>query len=403
MPQLSRHSEHALNPIEEEDKLSYKLAAAGRKIIKLNQGNPPIFFPTPKYTVDAYVKALRSGRTGYTFHAGIPELREAVSMRHNRLYHADATEDDVVITQGVSEAILCLNSLFINQGDRAVLFRPYYPLYNSALKVSGGQPVFVGLTEDGGYAFDSDALGKALRKGGRHAKFMIFSNPCNPTGTVMGRKDLVQIAEAAKDNGVFVISDEIYDEIVYNGAKFTSFSEVSKGIPSAILGGASKNFDATGFRIGYALINGRDKFSRQVKDKLCDYAKMRLSSNTPAEYAFADSINSASKHKAAITSMVSQIEKRVNFAHRLINRSNYLSESRPNGAFYLFPKVEMDALDLKDDRELTERLLIEEGVQISRGSGFGAPGHIRIVALAPQGVLEHALRKIDKFFVRHSK
>ncbi len=404
MSQLSRLSAYAFNPIEEEDKLSSELASSGKRIIKLNQGNPPLFFPTPKYTIDAYVKALRSGKTGYTFHAGITELREAIAERHNRLYRAGAVAEDVVVTQGVSESLLYLNSLFIDPNDRAAVFRPYYPLYRSCVQISGGKLIFVDSHENEGYGFNPDNLKRALRSNkGRTIKFMVFSNPCNPTGIVMQRNELKEIAEIAKDNGVFVVSDEIYDEIVYNGAKFTSFSEVSKGIPSAILGGASKNFDATGFRIGYTLVTGDDRLSSQVRDKLCDYAKMRLSSNTPAEYAFAESINNIKAHRAFLNKMVAQIEKRANFVHRLVNESGYLSAPRPNGAFYILPKVSMEKLDLRNDKELVERLLIEEGVQITRGSGFGAPGHIRIVALAPQGILEQALRKIDKFFVRHSK
>ncbi len=404
MQRLSRHSEYALNPIEEEDKLSYALASSGKRIIKLNQGNPPLFFPTPKYTIDAYVKALRSGKTGYAFHAGIPELREAIAERHNRLYKADALAEDVVVTQGVSESLLYLNSLFIDPNDRVVVFRPYYPLYKSCIQISAGKPIFVDSYESDGYRFNPDNLKKALSSNkGRRIKFMIFSNPCNPTGMVMQRNELKEIAEIAKDNGVFVVSDEIYDEIVYNGVKFTSFSEVSKGLPAAILGGASKNFDSTGFRIGYTLIAGDDRLSIQVRDKLCDYAKMRLSSNTPAEYAFAESINNIKAHSASLKKMVAQIEKRMNSVYKLVNESDYLSAPRPNGAFYILPSVSMERLDLRDDKELAERLLIEEGVQITRGSGFGAPGHIRIVVLAPQDILGQALRKIDKFFVRHSK
>lgn len=403
MPRLSRHSEYALNPIEEDDKLSYKLASQGKRIIKLNQGNPPIFFPTPRYTIDAYIKALRGGKTGYSYHAGVPELRKAIVNRHKRLYNANFSEDDVVVTQGVSESISFLNSLFIDPRDRAIVFRPYYPLYSSCLQINGGVPIFADYSPEG-YGFDADNLNKALRANrGRKIRFMIFSNPCNPTGKVIERKELRQMAEIAKDNDLFVISDEIYDELVYNGAKFTSFSQVSKGIPSAILGGASKNFDATGFRIGYTVIIGHDKLSRQVKAKLMDYAKMRLSSNTPAQYAFTDTINNVSAHKASIRKMVGQIAHRVNHIHGLINESEYLAASRPNGAFYILPKVDMERLKFKNDQELAVKLLVEEGVQITRGSGFGAAGHMRIVVLAPQDILELAIRKIDKFFVRHSK
>ena len=404
MSQLSRHSAYAINPIEEEDGLAYKLASTGRKIIALNRGNPPSFFPTPKYTIDAYVKALRNGKTGYSFHSGIPELRKIIADRHKRLYHTRANEDDVVVTQGVSESLIYINSLFIDPSDRALVFRPYYPLYISCLQINSGVPVFVDYHEEEGFRFDPDRLRKAIRSVGRKGpKFMVFSNPCNPTGTVMERKELKEIAEIAKDNGVFVISDEIYDEIIYNGAKFTSFSEVSNGIPAAILGGASKNYDSTGFRIGYTLFTEHDMLSVRVREKLCDFAKMRLSSNTPAQYAFAESISNVSAHRNAVKKMVSQIEKRANFAYELIIESDYMSAARPKGAFYILPRADMSRIEFKNDRDLIRKLLVEEGVQVTRGSGFGAPGHLRLVVLAPQALLESAIQKINKFFVRHSK
>ena len=232
---------------------------------------------------------------------------------------------------------------------------------------------------------------------------MVFSNPCNPTGTVMERKELKEIAEIAKDSGIFVISDEIYDEIIYNGARFTSFSEVSKGIPAVILGGASKNYDSTGFRIGYTLFTEHDGLSVRVREKLCDFAKMRLSSNTPAQYAFAESISNVAAHRKAVEKMVGQIEKRADFIYDMIKESDYMSVARPRGAFYALPRVDMSKLKFKNDRELIRKLLVEEGVQVTRGSGFGAPNHLRIVVLAPEALLESAIQKINKFFVRHSK
>ena len=232
---------------------------------------------------------------------------------------------------------------------------------------------------------------------------MIFANPSNPTGAVLRRKELKEIAEIAKDNDIFIISDEIYDEVVFSGVEFTSLSQVAEGIPYAIMAGASKGFDSTGFRIGYTIIPGKDMESVQVREKFADFAKMRLSSNTPAQYAFADAMGKTEIHNDAIKSMVGKIESRVNSAHKAINDSDFMTAAKPKGAFYILAKVDMKKIDLKSDSEITRKLLVEEGVQITRGSGFGAPDHIRLVALAPEDELEAAIRKIDKFFVKHSK
>ncbi len=404
MLKLSRYSAYAGNPIEEEDKLAERLELSGKKIIRLNRGDPAVYFPTPRYMIDAYLSALNSGKTGYSFHAGIRELRVAIAQRHRRLYNLDPNPDSIIVTQGVSEAILFASSLFIDPGDSALIFRPYYPLYVDALRLSGGNPIFVDCKEEDEFRINPDALRKGL---GQHKaekiKYMIFANPSNPTGAVMRRSELKEIVEVAKDNEVFIISDEIYDEVVFNGEKFTSISEVSKGVPYAVFGGASKGFDSTGFRIGYAMIPEQDRQSIAIREKFADYAKMRLSSNTPAQYAFADAMNKTGVHKEEITKMVEKIAARVNFACDLVNKSKYLYATKPKGAFYLLAKLDMKRLDLKDDQEVAAGLLVEEGIQITRGSGFGAPGHIRIVALAPEEILEQSIRKIDKFLVKHSK
>lgn len=404
MTKLSRFSAYAGNPIEEEDKLAHELILQGKKILSLNRGDPAVYFPTPRYIVDAYLNALESGKTGYSYHAGILELRQAIVNRHKRLYNLDSSPDDVIVTQGVSEGIMFFNSVFINHSDSAVIFRPYYSLYLPALEVNGGKPIFVDTKQEDEFRINPDELRKTLEEHkGKSIKYMIFANPSNPTGAVLKRKELKEIAEIAKDNGIFIISDEIYDEVVFSGVEFTSLSQVAEGIPYAIMAGASKGFDSTGFRIGYTIIPGKDMESVQVREKFADFAKMRLSSNTPAQYAFADAMGKTEIHNDAIKNMVSKIESRVNFAHKAINDSDFMTAAKPRGAFYILAKVAMKKIDLKSDSEITRKLLIEEGVQITRGSGFGAPDHIRLVALAPEDELDTAIRKIDKFFVEHSK
>ncbi len=402
MLHISAKSRFAGNAIEEEDAFAAQLERSGKKIIKLNRGDPVVYFPTPKYMIDAYIRALKDRKTGYSFHAGIPELREAIAHRHRKLYKLDAAAEDVTVTQGISEAISFVDSMFIEKGDRAVVFRPYYSLYFSGLCINGGTPVYADyVSEING--IDTDLLRRTLGKEKR-VKYMIFANPSNPTGVVLERKVLAEIADVANDHDIFIISDEIYDEITFNGAKFISISEVSRGIPKAIFGGASKCFDATGFRMGYTIIPEDDRFSAKIRTKFADYAKMRLSSSTPAQYAFAEAIRNTKKHNAAIKPMVKEIEDRTNFAFDLMNEGNNLRIlSRPKGAYYLLPKVNIEKTDFKDDVDLVKRLLIEEGVQITRGSGFGAPGNIRIVSLPPKDILELAIRKIDRFLDRHSR
>lgn len=399
---LSERSRYAQNPIEEEDALADRLAASGKNIIKLNRGDPPVYFPTPVYVLNAYIDALKEGKTTYSNATGVAVLKEAVKMRYRKLYRLGLESDDIIITQGVSEALWFLNNSLINDGDSAILFRPYYPLYLPLLNLSGGREILESYNEGDAWNVHIEDLAKTLRKLRAErrldkVKYIMITNPNNPTGTVLKREILEELVSLANEYGVFLVSDEIYDEIVYNGASFTSIGQIAKGVPHMILNGASKDYDSTGFRLGYAVIPGDDERSLLLKQKFADFARVRLSANVPAQYAFAKGIMEMEKHASAVSEMVKEIESRVNYAVTLLKENPYLSVVRPNGAFYIFPKVDMKGLRFKTDKELVDKFLVEEGVQLTRGSGFGLQSHIRIVSLPPRDILEEAVGRLNKF------
>ncbi|MGD1055772.1 MAG: aminotransferase class I/II-fold pyridoxal phosphate-dependent enzyme, partial [Nitrososphaerales archaeon] len=176
-----------------------------------------------------------------------------------------------------------------------------------------------------------------------------------------------------------------------------------KGIPHLILNGASKAFDATGFRIGYVLVPEDDRMSEELKHKLADYCRVRLSSNTPAQYAIASAMNDRTGHQETVGKMIAAIEGIVESAMKLLGENQYLSTVRPRGAFYIFPRIDMGALEFKDDREFVHTLLKEKLVQTTRGSGFGARNHFRVVALAPKNVMVDCIERINDFCKEHSK
>ena len=399
---LSDRSKYALNPIEEEDALAEKLAASGKKIIKLNRGDPPVYFPTPPYILNAYIEALKEGKTTYTNATGVGNLKDAIRTRYKRMYRMSLKDEDIIVTQGVSEALMFLNSSLINEGDSAILFKPYYPLYLPLLNLYGGKEILERYDEGDAWNVHIDGLAGTLKtlrteKKLDRVKYILITNPNNPTGTVLKREVLEELVSLANEYGIFLVSDEIYDEIVYNGAKFTSVGEIAKGVPHMILNGASKDYDATGFRLGYALVPGEDEKSILLKSKFADFARVRLSANLPAQYAFTEGMVNTEGHANAISAMVREIESRVNYATALLKENPYLEVVRPNGAFYLFPKVDMKSLRFKTDKELVDKLLMEEGVQLTRGSGFGAQSHVRIVSLPPQNILEDAIGKLNAF------
>jgi aspartate aminotransferase len=404
---ISSRSKYAVNPLREDDSIVQALRSKGKKVISLNIGNPPLYFPTPRYIIDAYIGALKEGRTGYSEADGIPELREAVAMRYRRMYGVRASKDDVVVTQGISEALEFMNCALINPGDYGVLFIPYYVQYITHLKLFGGNPLMCNYDENRNWDVDTDELDKSIKKiraAGKadRIKYLMLTNPDNPTGKVLERKTLKKIVDIANNNDIFIVSDEIYDEITYNGAKFTSVAEIAKGVPHAILNGASKNYDATGFRLGFVLLPEKDRKSTLLKESFRDYAAVRLSANVPAQYAMAKAMNNVRAHNAAIRKMRDEIQDRVNYAVGLLQKNPYLKTQRPKGAFYIFSRVDLKALGFRSDKDFADALLKEEYIQVVRGSGFGMSSHIRIVSLAPKEILGYAIDKINSFCERHA-
>ena len=400
---LSPSSKYVYSAIREDDDLADELRRAGKNVVKLSSGDPPVYFPTPKHVVDAYVEALRAGKTWYSRSQGIRELVNAIVDRYGARYGIGLEEKDVVVTSGVAEALTFLNSALIGVDDTGVIFKPYYTQYPVAIRMFGGKIVQGRYDEDDGWDLDLDGLARILKGRRRKPKYMLITNPNNPTGTVLPKQALEEIVEIANESRILLISDEIYDEIVFDGSSMVSVGELAKGVPHVILNGASKAYDATGFRLGYALVPGHDALSEALKHKLADYCRVRLSANTPAQYALASAMSDRVEHEKAVGEMVRAIQRSIESAMRLLSENPYLTAVRPRGAFYIFPRIEMRSLRFRDDKEFVESLLREKYVQTTRGSGFGAPDHFRIVSLAPSSIISECMTRINDFCSNHSR
>ncbi len=402
---LSSRSRFAINPLEEDDAIADAIEREGKKVIRLNRGDPAVYFPTPDYIKEAYIEAIKEGKTHYTETRGAEELVEEIISRYKRKFGLSTDPESVVVTQGVSEALYMLNTALLDPGDKAIVFKPYYTQYIPYIGLAGGEEYLLEYKENMGWGIDVEELERHVKRLKHKAriKYVILTNPNNPTGTVLDKKTLKDIVQLANEHDLILVSDEIYDEIVYNGAHFTSISEIAKGIPYIILNGASKNFDSTGFRIGFAIVPGEDKVSMELKKKLFNFASVRVSANAPAQYAVAEGLRNVKEHNKAIKGMVKEIEKRVNFAIKLLNENPYLQTVRPNGAYYIFPRVDLKSLNCKTDKELVDKLLVKEQVQLTRGSGFGMQSHIRIVSLPEKEVLGTAITRLNEFCRKMAK
>jgi len=399
---VSKNSRFIGNPIRKLDLLAEKLSKEGKKVIKLNTGDPAKYFSPPKTLQEAYIKALEENKVFYSSSIGLRELREEVAKRYKNYYNLDVTEDKIIIGQGISELIYFLNASLIDKNDSAALFRPFYPPYLPNLLFFGGKLLLADYKEEDGWSIDIDALRKKIKNAKKKPKYLLIINPNNPTGGLLDRKQLEEVVEIAKDFDIFIVSDEIYDELVYEG-KFTSICEVAKGIPYVIFNGASKSFVATGLRVGYAIFPEEDKKSTELYKKFIDFAALRLCGNTPAQYAVAEALKNDKEHKEFLKDFLKELKQRIELGAKLANETGYLTTQKPKAAFYIFPKVDFSNLKIKNDKELVEKLLVSKFVQVVDGSGFGTLKHIRIVTLADKETLQEAFERITQFFKEEKK
>ena len=394
---ISKNSKPVGNPIRKLDLLAEKLLNEGKKVIKLNTGDPARYFSPPKSLEKAYIKAIKEKKFFYSSSVGVRELRGEIAKRYKRDYNLEVSEDRIIVAQGISELIYFLNASIIDKRDSAILFKPFYPPYLPNLSFFGGKPLFSELDEEKDWQLDTDNLRRKIKREKKKPKYLLIINPNNPTGSVFDRKKLEEIVEIAKDFDIFLVSDEIYDELVYDG-KFTSICEVAKGIPYVIFNGASKSYVATGLRLGYAIFPEDDKKSEELYKKFVDFASLRVCGNTPAQYAFAEALKNEKEHKAFLKKFLRELKKRIYLSTKLANEIDCLKVKKPKAAFYIFPKVDFSKLKIKSDKKLVEELLISKYIQVVDGAGFGSPGHIRIVTLADEETLKEAFQRISEFF-----
>jgi len=390
--------EYVQYAIRELFPVAERIETAGGKVARVNVGDPVPYFGTPKYILDALAKAAKEGRTGYGRSPGEKPFLEAVARRYKRRYNFSPDPDSIFATYGVSEAIQFLNASLMEKGRGCLMFSPYYPAYIPQLKIYGGEPCLSTCDEERGWAPDFDELGRQARRArakGLDLKYLHVINPCNPTGAVWGRKELAELAKVANNEGLLLVSDEIYDEMVFDG-KFTSMCQVAKGQPLMLLNGLSKNWCATGLRLGWAVLHGKGEAMDSLRDAFTRLASVRLCASMPAQYAGIEALDNLKEHAKFVRHFNSEVKKRSDYCWKRLNEIPGISCQRARGAFYLFPKIDLGRSGCRTDKEFVKRLLEEQKVWAVQGSGFGCGGHLRIVTLPPIETLEAACSGIER-------
>jgi len=368
-----------------------KLENEGRRIIYLNIGDPALFFETPAHIREALAKASIEGNSYYAPSEGIPKLREAICRKEREVNKVNGlTPDDVVVTAGVSEGIQLVLQAIADVGDEILVPDPSYPPYISYSFLSGVNPKTYRCMEEEGWKPDIDDI---RSKVGEKVRGIVLINPNNPSGAVYSEKTVKEIIDVAGEHGIPVISDEIYDQIVYDGS-FKSTASISYDVPVIGLNGLSKTYLITGWRLGYVYFYDPEGVLDGLKEGVKKMARMRLSVNTPAQVAGVAALNGSREH---IKELVSSLRERRDYSFKRLNELTGVYCEKPQGAFYIFPKLNLEKW--KRDDEFVVELLKSKGVLLVSGSGFGemGRGHVRIVFLPPMEVLEEAFNKIEEF------
>jgi tyrosine/nicotianamine family aminotransferase len=392
-----RNIEYAIRDVVVHAK---QVAKTGKKIFYLNIGDPVAFdFDTPQHIKQALIKAVEEGSNAYAPSEGLPELREAISQKEKRINGVEVSTDDVIVTSGISEGIQMVMAALIDAGDEILLPGPTYPPYISYAKFFGGKPITYETLEKDGWQPNVDDLRRKISK---KTRGIVIINPNNPCGALYEEKVVKQIVDLAGEHDIPVLSDEIYDQIIY-GKKFISTAALAKDVPVIGLNGFSKAYLMTGWRLGYVYFHDKRARLEELKQCIEKETRIRLCANTPVQKAGVAALNGPQDH---IKATVQKLRERRDYAWKRLNEIEGISCTKPEGAFYVFPRIQAVGSRWKTDLEFALSLLKETGVLLVHGSGFDATygaGHVRAVILPPIETLRQALDELERFMKQKNK
>jgi len=376
-----------------------KVEKKGKKVIYLNIGDPVKYdFDTPEYIKQALFNAVKEGSNWYSPSEGLQELREAICEKEKRVNKIEILPENVIVTAGVSEAIQMIMAAIIDEGTEILVPGPSYPPYNSYVNFFGGKPIPYKTVEENGWQPDVDDLKSKISK---KTRGIVVINPNNPTGALYSEKIVKKIVDLAGEYNVPLLSDEIYDRIIYE-KEFVSTSHIEKDVPVIGLNGFSKTYLMTGWRLGYIYFHDSNGELSELKECVEKEARIRLSANTPIQKAAAAALRGPESH---IKEMVKKLRERRDYSWKRLNEIEGINCAKPEGAFYVFPRVDGVGSRWKTDEEFVLKLLEETGVLVVHGSGFGlhyGSGHFRGVILPPVETLETAFDKLERFMSTHA-
>jgi alanine-synthesizing transaminase len=372
-----------------------ELEGAGHRILKLNLGNPaPWGLSAPEPIVADVVHNLQDAE-GYSDARGIYSARVAVAQYYQTLGVESVQPDDVLLGNGVSELIVMSLQALLNTGDEVLVPSPDYPLWTGAVTLCGGRAVHYRCDETQDWAPDLEHVAAQITP---NTRALVIINPNNPTGAVYSRETLLGLLEIARRHDLLVLSDEIYDKILYDGAVHQCAAALAPDLLVITMAGLSKTYRAAGFRSGWMAISGPTTHAIDYIEGLQLLANMRLCPNVPAQHA----VQTALGGYQSINTLIrpgGRLHAQRTHAWTKLNEIPGVDCVRPAGALYLFARLDPEVHKIRDDQRLIVDLLEQQLLLLSHGTGFNlpTPDHLRLVFLAPVDVLDDAIGRLRRF------
>lgn len=371
--------------------LARELKAAGKDILSFSAGEPD--FDTPSKIKEAAIGAINHGFTRYTAVAGIPELLEAISNKLERENSLKYTTEQILVSNGAKQSLFNITQALLEEGDEVIIPAPYWVTYPELVKFAGATPVTVDTDERNGFKITAKELEDAITP---KTKMIILTSPSNPTGSIYTKEELERLAKVLEGTNIWVVSDEMYEKLVFGDAKFVSAAAISDDMfkRTITVNGLSKSVAMTGWRMGY-LASSNTALVKKM---------------TSLQSQSTSNINSITQ-KASITALDGSVdddvermreafEVRAEQAVKLFNAIDGLSVLRPQGAFYLFVNIKDVSMD---SMQFCKELLSDYGVAVVPGVGFGAEGYFRFSFATNMVTIKEGIRRIEKFVKKLNK
>ncbi len=373
----------------------------GQKIIKLNIGNLAVFgFEAPEEIQQDMIRNLPNS-SGYSDSKGIFSARKAVMHETQKQEIKGVTLDDIYLGNGASELIVMATNALLDNGDELLLPAPDYPLWTAAASLSGGTPVHYQCEEANGWMPNIDDIRAKITP---RTKGIVVINPNNPTGALYSDALLLEIVAIAREHGLVIFADEVYDKVLYDGVQHTALGSLSYDVLTMTFNSLSKSYRSCGYRAGWMVVSGDKRPAKDYIEGLNMLSNMRLCANVPGQYA----IQTALGGYQSIDDLVCEggrLRRQRDLAYSLITAIPGVTCVKPSAALYMFPRLDPKVYPIADDQQFFLELLQETRVMLVQGSGFNwsAPDHFRIVFLPHEDDLREAISRIAHFLETYRK